>query len=337
MGNADIALRHLTRRRPEDLARAFIPRGRRIEVLGWMDTQVTSLERRLDSALRLRVAGRRRLLHVEFCMELRRDDPFRIYDYQGFLVRALRAESPKRSSPHIQSVAIVLSGRRRRWPARGAFCTSSPGEPFSGARFRIDAVYQRTVAELRARGSVLWLVFTPLARDATVAAMEEVIAAIDVQASDDEERGELYVALLVMAIIDPWGHNLRQEITGMLEDKDGDLLERTPIVGDFIKTAREEGQKQGREEGQKQGREEGQKQGREEALRQLLGGLFVRRVGRRPTTAEERSLVERAEALGANRVEDTVLDLERDALVRWLAEPLPRAPARQARQARSTR
>jgi hypothetical protein len=32
------------------------------------------------------------------------------------------------------------------------------GEPFSGVRFRIDAVYQRTAAELAARGSPLWMI-----------------------------------------------------------------------------------------------------------------------------------------------------------------------------------
>ena len=44
-----------------------LPAGRVVEVLGWVDSQVTTLDRRLDKALRLRVDGEPRVLHVEFC------------------------------------------------------------------------------------------------------------------------------------------------------------------------------------------------------------------------------------------------------------------------------
>ncbi|WP_437482702.1 hypothetical protein WME75_41380 [Sorangium sp. So ce1014] len=72
MGDADITLRHLARRRPEDIVRALVPEGHPIEVLGWVDSQVTHIERRLDKALRLRIDGETRVLHVEFCYALRR-------------------------------------------------------------------------------------------------------------------------------------------------------------------------------------------------------------------------------------------------------------------------
>ena len=42
MGDADITLRHLARRRPEELVRALVPEGCPIEVLGWVDSQVTA-------------------------------------------------------------------------------------------------------------------------------------------------------------------------------------------------------------------------------------------------------------------------------------------------------
>ncbi|WP_437677768.1 hypothetical protein [Sorangium sp. So ce131] len=80
----------------------------------------------------------------------------------------------------------------------------------------IDAVYQRTVAELRARGSVFWLVFAPLARDATLAAMREVLAEIHARAANYEERVDLITAFLEIASVDPWEHNLRKELTRML-------------------------------------------------------------------------------------------------------------------------
>lgn len=312
MGDADITLRHIARRRPEELARAFVPEGH-VETLGWVDTQVTKLERRMDKALRLRVDGEPRVLHVEFCFALRRDVPDRVFEYLGFLFAALRVEAPSEAVPPIESVAVVLSGRGRRLPRVGKRRTAWPGRPFSGTHFRIDAVYQRTVAELRARGSVLWLVFTPLARDATVAALREVVAAIDAGAADEEERADLYTAFLVMATIDPWGHNLHEELVMMVEDKEEGLLRRTPIIGEMIIEAEQKAELRG------------QKLGREEAIAELLGRLFARRVGRRPTTEEERSIIQRTQELGPGEVEDALLDLEGDALVRWLAEPVRRS------------
>lgn len=324
MGAADITLRHIARRRPEELVRAFVPDGC-VESLGWIDTQVTKLERRLDKALRLRVDGELRVLHIEFCFELRDDLADRVFEYLGFLFAALRAEAPAEPVPPIESVAVVLSGPKDRLPTVGERCTAWPGRPFNGIHFRIDAVYQCTVAELRARGSLLWLVFTPLARDASAAAMREVVAEIYAGAATEEERTELYAALFVLASIDPWKHNLGEELIMMVEDLEEGLLRRTPIIGNMIIEAEQKGQKLGREEGQKLGREEGQKLGREEgqreAIAELLGRLFARRLGRRPTKEEEHSIVERARTIGPGEVEDAMLDLERDALVRWLVHP----------------
>ncbi|WP_437923360.1 hypothetical protein WMF37_30550 [Sorangium sp. So ce291] len=309
MGDADITLRHLARRRPEDLVRALVPGGRPIEVLGWVDSQVTNIERRLDKALRLRIDGEPRVLHVEFCFALRDDVPDRVFEYLGFLFAALRLEAPGEPVPPLESVAVVLSGRRRRLPATGKRRIAWPGRPFSGAHYRIDAVYQRTVAELRARGSVLWLVFVPLARNATVAALRDVVAEIDAAAATTEERAELYTALLVMAAIDPWGHNLVKELIIMVEDKEEGLLRRTPIIGEMIIEAEQRGEQRGEQRAQK-------------TIAELLGRLFARRLGRRPTAEEERSILERARALGPVEVEDALLDLDGEALVRWLAEPI---------------
>ena len=302
MGDADITLRHITRRRPDDLARAFVRAGDAVEVIGWIDTQVTTMERRLDKALRLRVAGEPRVLHLEFCDELRADVPDRIFEYAGFLFTILRAEAPEGPVPPIESIAIVLRGRRRLLPKAGERRTSWPGSPFSGVRYRIDAVYQRTVAELRARGSVLWLAFTPLARDATPAAIRDVIEEIRLQAMNEEERDELYATLVVLASIDPWGHNLRREIIMSVEEKTYERLKQTPVIGAWF--------------------EEAEQRGIEKGVAQLLHRLFARRVGRQLTTDEERSITERVRALGEDQVEAAVLDLEGDALARWLAEPV---------------
>ncbi|WP_437576772.1 hypothetical protein [Sorangium sp. So ce887] len=153
---------------------------------------------------------------------------------------------------------------------------------------------------------VLWLVFAPLARNATAAALREVVAEIHAGAATAEERAELYTALLVMATIDPWGHNLRKELIKMVEDKEEGLLRRTPIIGEMIIEAEQRGEDRGEQR----------------AIAELLGRLFARRIGRRPTVEEERSIVERARTMGPGEVEDALLDLEGEALVRWLAAPI---------------
>ena len=192
MGKYDIALRHITRRHPEDLARALLPPGIVFEVVGWDDTQVTAVERRLDRALDLRVAGKRRALHVEIEADMDAADAYRVYSYNARLVMALCDEAAKapslpqprlppgtpaklRAAVPVHSVVILLRGRKEPWPEQAAYATGWPEVSFCGAHLRVEAVYQRTVAELRARGGLLWLVFTPLATDASPAAMREVV------------------------------------------------------------------------------------------------------------------------------------------------------------------
>lgn len=84
----------------------------------------------------------------------------------------------------------------------------------------------------------------------------------------------------------------------MVEGKELSLLRRTPIIGEMIIEAEQK------------------------TIAALLGRLFARRIGRRPTVEEERSIVERAHRIGPEEVEDALLDMDRDALVRWLAEPV---------------
>ncbi len=299
-------MRHIARRCPGDLTRVFVPEGRPVEVLGWIDTQVTKLERRLDKALRLRVGAELRVLHVEFCFAWRDDVPDQMFEYLGFLFAALRREALGGPVPPIESVAVVLSGRRQRLPRQGR--AAPPGESGSSAA-RASASTQFTSAlspSSRARGSVFWLVFAPLARDATTTGMREVVGEIHARVATGEERVELYTALLVMAAIDPWGHNLRKEIVMLMDDRETekDLLWTVPWMREAL--------------------DERVREAEQQAIAQLLGRLFARRVGRRPTAEEERSIVERAQATGLGDFDDALLDLDGDALVRWLAEPIRR-------------
>jgi len=91
---------------------------------------------------------------------------------------------------------MALRGRKAPWPAEAEYATGWPELPWSGTRFHVEAVYQRTVVELRARGTLVWLVFTPLARDASVEALREVLDEIRRRAPAPEERGALFAALL---------------------------------------------------------------------------------------------------------------------------------------------
>jgi hypothetical protein len=147
----------------------------------------------------------------------RRAKTDRVDEYNGLLVLALRVEAskapprPKRSAPEgsaptkprapvpVHSVLILLRGRKEPWTEDGEYGTGWPELPWSGTRFRVEAVYQRTVAELRGRGGLLWLVFTPLATDATAAAMREVLDEIRRRVQGEQERGVLFEALLLMA------------------------------------------------------------------------------------------------------------------------------------------
>ncbi len=176
VGDLDITLRHVAQAMPEDFARGVLGPNIRVEVDGWQETQMAALERRLDRVLAVRVDGWRRWLHVEWQWEWTPDLPYRVFEYQALLAMAQR--DPKGPSPRarIESTVVLLSGRRAPWPAWGCYRLSPKDSRFSGARFRIDAVYQQSTASLLARGSLLWLVFAPLAVDASPATMLDVLA-----------------------------------------------------------------------------------------------------------------------------------------------------------------
>ncbi|MGK3962490.1 hypothetical protein WMF38_56450 [Sorangium sp. So ce118] len=159
-----------------------------------------------------------------------------------------------------------------------------------------------------------------------MAAMREVVTEMKVRAATPEERIELYTALLVMAAIDPWGHNLRRELVMLVEDTETEkkLLRSIPAIGEMIAEAERQAAQQAEQRGEQRGEKRGEQKGAQKAIAELLGRLFARRVGRVPTVEEERSIVERAEAIGPVQVEDALLDLEGDALLRWLAEPIRR-------------
>jgi hypothetical protein len=189
-------------------------------------------------------------------------------------------------------VVLVLRGRQEPWPEEGEYGTDWPELPWSGTRFRVEAVYQRTVAELRARGGLLWQVFAPLARDASAPAMRAVLDEICGRTAPDEVRAALYTALLVMAEIDPWGHNLRQEIRAMMQADDLEIYKLSPT----LRAAFEEGEREGERKGEQRGE------------LTLLSEAF----------AEQAALAKRAQEIGAKQALRVLFKLHGDALVAWL-------------------
>ena len=308
MNDADITLRHLCRRHAHALARPYLP-GSPLEVVAWADTQLTALERRLDKTLLLRLDGKLRALELEFAYRYTSDLPDRIHEYQGLSRMAFRAERPDERPPRMESVVILLTGRRKPWPAERALRTRWPGCKFGGTRFRLDAVYQRSVAELYARGSPFWLVFTPLARDATVEAMRGVVEKIRAEVPAGDDRWELFAALLVLADLNPRRHGLRKEIETMIHHGDPvDLIQVSKTLRDAY------------ERGQREGREQGIAQGREQGVQQMLRGLFSARLHRALTAREQEALAARA-AIDAEQLQHKALALEGEALAAWLLAP----------------
>ncbi|MFT3767312.1 MAG: hypothetical protein QM820_17575 [Minicystis sp.] len=318
MGDADITLRHIVRRHPEALVQALGVEGR-VEIVGWLDTQVTALERRLDKALGLRIEGELRALHVEFEYELTKSVGRRLYEYQALFNLGRSRETPDDPVPPIESLVVVLTGRKKAWPDDGNHRTGWLERPWSGIHYRIDAVYQRTVDELRGRGNVLWSVFVPLVRDATLEAVQRVIKDLRAHVLDAEELGDLLAAMLVMADVDPWGHNLREEIAVMLQSEGKDLMEVSKTLREAFERGQRAGLEKGIEAGIERGREKGLEEGRRQAVEQMLSRLFMRRLGRALTEQERQALATRAK--DPDEAQEHALSLEGEALVAWLLDP----------------
>ena len=156
--------------------------------------------------------------------------------------------------------------------------------------YRIEAVYQRTVAELEARGSPFWLVFVPLAVDADRAKIMRVVGALRAQASR-RAFDELGVAMAVLAEADRRRRGLADVVRSLLPRE---LVMQSSIY------------------------KEGKEQGRLEGQLEPLAHQFERRLGRALTPEERSRLIARVQELGAMPVSDVVLDLSREDLAAWL-------------------
>ena len=132
--------------------------------------------------------------------------------------------------------------------------------------------------------------------------MRAVLDEIRARTAPDEVRAALYTALLVMAEIDPWGHNLRQEITAMMQADDLEIYKLSPT----LRAAFEEGEREGEQRGELRGE------------LKLLNEAFAEQIGRSPTPDEEAALTKRTREIGAKQALRALFKLHGDALVAWL-------------------
>jgi flagellar biosynthesis/type III secretory pathway protein FliH len=154
--------------------------------------------------------------------------------------------------------------------------------------------------------------------------MRAVVKEMRARVPRDDERADLFAALLVLAEVDPWGHTLRKEIEAMLRESTFDMM----TVSKTLRDAYEAGQREGIEQGLEKGIEKG--------VERMLRGLFAKRLHRALTARERKVLAARATS-APDEAQEKVLALEGEALAAWLNGPVPKkpAPARARRRAAS--
>jgi hypothetical protein len=297
----DLTLRHVARQFPDYLARALLPPGTPITGARWSDTQVTSRQRRLDRAIEVFIGDEMHLEHIEMQFEMAADVPFRIYEYNTLLSFALVAETPAgKEVPRVRSTLVLLSGREKPWPPRGEYRNSPDGDEFSGVRYKMEAVYQQTVAEIEARGP-LWMVFAPLAVDADPEQMKAVLEKLRSETTP-RQFTELAVALTVVADKDKRQRGLRSAIVSLLSEE--------IVMESWVFS-----------QGRQKGKLEGKLEGKIEEQQEMLARFYQKRLGRGLTEDERAVLFGRILTLGVDRLDDVLFDLSPEALAAWLHDP----------------
>ncbi len=291
MAEVDEILRAVTRLFPEELVRALTHPGAMVRDVRWLETQFAARERRLDRVLSADVDGVVTLHFVEWAWRWTRHIPWRMFEYHALLALASR-DAKTGALPPMRGTVVVLTGGTRL-PTDGVYRTSAADSPFSGVRFGIDVLRRQRIADLRDRGSDLWLAFAPLARDATVEAVVEVAQDLVARSKDPARTADLAAMLEVLA--------LRAFPALAVDRRLIDVLPKELTMRSHIYDM-------GRDEGRVQGRVEG-------LLHQV-----ARRLGRVPSATERASIVRVATTSeGAERLADAVLDLHGADLAAWLA------------------
>jgi hypothetical protein len=203
--------------------------------------------------------------------------------------------------PRVESTLVLLTGRDEPWPEKGEFRTSPDDGLFSGVSFRIEPVYQQTLAHLEAKGSRLWLIFAPLAADATPESIAAVVQRLrrEVPAQEFEE---LSVAMSVLADTDKRRRGLREVIVSLLPEE--------IVMESWVY-----------QQGLDKGIERGIERGIEKGIKKELAKLFERRLKRPLSEQENATLVRRIDTLGTDRIHEVLLEVPAQDIGPWLADP----------------
>jgi hypothetical protein len=320
VADADASLRAVSRIFAEPLARMVVGKAVGIRRVEWGETQVVARQRRLDRLLYVDDdRSRRRLLHIEWTLRLNKRVAERAAQYHMDAIWAARSDERQLPTEQrhrwvsVESIVVVLTGRKKTWPKYGKYQTSPWGSRFTGVRFRIEAVYQQTVQELEAKGELFWLVFVPLALDADEPKLRQTVKRLRNEANE-EQFVELIGAMLSMA---------------QVKKKD------RPEYMDVIREAAREEKSmrhpwfvEGQEYGRVQGLVQGLQKGRQEGLGPLVYQL-ERRLGRRLRESEQKRLATRLTKHGPEKLGSVVLDLSKTELARWL-EPRKKSKTKAA-------
>lgn len=311
MADTDASLRSMSRLFPQLLARLVVQSGEGVRRMQWGETQLAARQQRVDRLLHVEMEdGTSRVLHLEWTVRLNREVMERMSEYHITLTKQLRQDvrmSRRRGETTIvdvtvQSVAVVLTGRKRAWPQQVQLRTTPRGERFSGVRFRVEAVYQRTVAELWDKGGVLWLAFVPVAVDVDEEKIRRTVDKVRSE-TNEEEFAEIISTMMSVA-------SLKSARRGLVEVIWSAAQEGTDMRHPLFRFGHEAGLKEGRVEGREAGRGEG--------LAPLLY-LFERRLGRSLTDGERRRIASRLTKQGPEKLGSVVLDLSPEQLEAWLA------------------
>ncbi len=320
----DTMLRHVSRRHPHALPRVLFDIDQPIADVRFVETQITARQRRVDRALCIKVGEEYRLLHIEWTYRLDRFVGARVYEYHHLIVmgaemdaKAHRESGGRASKPmRVDSVVVVLTGpKTKRLPKIGFYRTSSTEEKFSGVRYRIEAIYERTVSELEAMGSDFWLAFAPLAVDGDAANLKRVLETLKGR-TNPEDFADLAAMMLEFAHV----KKDRDELVAVIKSQTKrDLTMESIIYKEGKADGLKEGLERGLERGIARGRERGIEQGREQGREQTLVHLLERRIRRTMTSGERRRIASRFRKDGPDSLGDAVLELSREELVAWLA------------------
>ena len=308
--DADTSLRRMSRLFLHGLTELLVRPGESILGVDFGETQVARpRQRRLDRVLNVDVSPEhRRVLHIEWAMRLDAVAVEQTADchMQAAIVarqdarRARKADEPEKRIT-VTSIVVVLTGRKTAWPDVGELRTSDDTHRFTGVEFYIEPVYQRTMAQLKAKGHMFWLSFVPLACDADEPGVRRTIQELRIRANP-EEFVEIVATMLSMA---------------QLRKKDW------PDLPNVIRSAlRKEGTMRHPWfcDGKKEGLQEGLAKGREKGLC-MLTVMLERQLGRRLRAAERRHLGQLVANEGLEKLGAAVMDPSPQELEPYVTPP----------------